>query len=51
MESDDDYQAWCDECEKVRLKEGEWNDVSMAIAKIELVCDQCYFEIKARNRR
>jgi hypothetical protein len=50
IDSDDDYQAWCNECEKVRLKEGEWNDTSMAFAKIKLVCDQCYFEIKKRNQ-
>jgi hypothetical protein len=48
-EADDDYQAWCDECEKVRLREGEWNDVSEGFAKIRLVCDQCFFAIKARN--
>jgi hypothetical protein len=49
-EADDGYQAWCDECEKARIKEGEWNDVSMAFAKIKIVCDQCYFEIKKRNQ-
>jgi hypothetical protein len=46
---DDGYQAWCDKCEKVRLKEGGWNDTSMAFAKIKLVCDQCFFEIRKRN--
>ena len=50
IEPYDDYQAWCDECEKERLKEGEWNDKSMAFADIKLVCDQCYFEIKKRNK-
>ena len=49
-DEEDDYQAWCDKCEKVRLKQGEWNDVSMAFAKIKIVCDQCYFEIKKRNQ-
>ena len=49
IEEDDDYQAWCDECEKVRLREGEWNDVSEGFAKIRLICDQCFFQIKARN--
>lgn len=48
-DDDDGYQAWCDECEKVRAKEGEWNDASMAFAQIKLVCDQCYFDIKKRN--
>lgn len=49
IEPDDDYQAWCDECEKIRLQEGEWNDVSEGFAKIRLICDQCFFEIKRRN--
>ena len=48
-DDDDEYQAWCDECEKVRLKEDGWNDTSMAFAKIKLVCDQCFFEIRERN--
>jgi len=50
FEPDDDYQAWCDECENIRMKEGEWNNASMAFANIKLVCNQCYFEIKARNQ-
>jgi hypothetical protein len=45
----DDYQAWCDECETARLKEGGWNEVSENFAKIKLVCNQCYFEIKRKN--
>lgn len=49
IEPDDDYQAWCDECEIERLKEEGWNEKSMAFANIEIVCDQCYFEIKKRN--
>ena len=49
-DDDDGYEAWCDECEKIRLKEGEWNNISMAFAKIRLVCDLCYFEIKKRNQ-
>lgn len=50
IEPADDYQAWCDDCEKMRLLEGEWNDVSEAFAKIRLICDQCFFEIKRKNR-
>jgi hypothetical protein len=50
IEEDDDYQAWCDECEKIRAREGEWNDESMAFADIKVVCDECYFEIKKRNQ-
>jgi len=49
-DDDDGYQAWCDECEVVRLEEDGWNDTSMAYAKIKLICDKCYFEIKAANQ-
>ena len=49
IEPDDDDQAWCDRCEKERLKEGEWNARSEKFAKIRLICDQCFFEIKRRN--
>lgn len=49
IEEDDDYQAWCNECEKVRAKEGEWNDESIAFADIKVVCEECYFVIKKRN--
>ena len=46
---DDDFQAWCDECETVRQKEGEWNDQSMTFAGIKVVCEKCYFEMKELN--
>lgn len=46
---DDDYQAWCNECEKVRQKEGGWNEKSMKFADIRVVCEQCYFEMKEIN--
>jgi len=51
IESDDDLQAWCDECEKIRLKEDGWTDDAMAFANIKVVCNQCYFEIKERNQK
>jgi hypothetical protein len=46
---DDDFQAWCDDCEIERLKEGEWNETAMEFANIKLVCEKCYFEIKELN--
>ena len=49
LSEEDDFQAWCDECEVVRKKEGEWNDKSMALAEIQLVCEHCYFEMKELN--
>lgn len=41
--------AWCDRCEDVLDKEGEWNDNSEAFADIKLVCSGCYCEIRAKN--
>ena len=49
LADDDDFQAWCNECESVRQKEGEWNDKSMAFAQIKVVCEKCYFEMKELN--
>lgn len=46
---DDDLQAWCNECEKVRQKEGEWTDDAMEFSNIKLICEKCYFEIKELN--
>lgn len=46
---DDDFQAWCSECEIVRQKTDGWNDESMAFANIKVVCEKCYFEMKAVN--
>jgi hypothetical protein len=45
--------AWCSTCEQIRLTyggaDGEWNDESMALMNIKLVCGDCYQEIRARN--
>lgn len=49
IEPEEDYQAWCDECEKAWEKEGEWNETFKAFTNTKIVCDQCYFEIKRRN--
>jgi len=49
LEIDDDFQAWCDECEKVRENEDGWNDASMVLANIRLVCEHCYFDMKEVN--
>lgn len=49
LDEDDDLQAWCDECEKIRLENNGWNDETMEFAKIKLVCEDCYFEIKKLN--
>ena len=33
LNKDEDFQAWCDECEKERLKTNGWNDKSIEYAK------------------
>lgn len=49
LELDDDFQAWCDQCEQERLKTKGWTDESMAFANIKLICEKCYFDIKEFN--
>jgi len=53
MELDEksEFQAWCDECEKVRMKFNGWNEDSEKFAQIKLVCENCYFELKEFNQR
>jgi hypothetical protein len=43
-DAQDDDQAWCDACERVRAREGEWNDRSEAHADIRLICLDCFQE-------
>lgn len=50
LEEDDDFQAWCGECEKIRIKNNGWNEVSEEFAKIKLVCEDCYFDLKRFNQ-
>lgn len=49
LEKDDEFQAWCNKCEIERLKTDGWNDESMELAKIKVVCEDCYFDIKEKN--
>ncbi len=41
--------AWCDLCNEILEKEGEWNDVSEEFSDIKLVCSGCYCEIREKN--
>jgi hypothetical protein len=43
-------EAWCGECDAIRMEQGEWNDVSEGHAKIMAICEGCYNEIKLRNK-
>ncbi len=40
--------AWCGECEKIRLQYGNWDEGGRE-PKIALVCAACYRTIRARN--
>ena len=48
--ADDDDQAWCNACERVRAREGEWNDRSEAYADIRLICIDCFHQARELNR-
>ena len=42
--------AWCYECEEIRQQHGgEWNAESESRIIVQLVCGDCYEEIKQRN--
>jgi hypothetical protein len=41
--------AWCANCELIRVQHGGWDEVSEALTKIKLVCATCYHEIKEKN--
>lgn len=46
---DEDFQAWCDECEEIRIQNNGWTDDAMKFANVNLVCEECYFIIKDFN--
>jgi len=48
--ANEELNAWCDACDTVLTEAGEWNDESEAFAKINLICDACFFEMKKLNR-
>jgi hypothetical protein len=50
LEEGDDFQAWCSECEQIRLSTNGWKEESENFAKIKLVCEYCYFELKEFNQ-
>ncbi|MCQ4139418.1 DUF6882 domain-containing protein [Chryseobacterium sp. EO14] len=49
LDEEDDFQAWCSKCEKVRIEHDGWNEESESFAKIKLICENCYFELKEFN--
>ncbi|MGK0387671.1 MAG: hypothetical protein ACI94Y_000397 [Maribacter sp.] len=49
LDKEDDFQAWCNEREKIRLEHNGWNEQSEKFAEIKLIREKCYFEIKEFN--
>lgn len=46
---DGELNAWCDQCDAVFEREGDWNDTATEFADIQLVCSKCFFRMKAFN--
>ena len=51
--SDDpnDRQAWCDDCERFFLREGDMTDEFRAFNNFAMVCMDCYMQLRARHAR
>ena len=48
-EATDVQNLWCEKCDNILLEEGEWNDKSENFANIQVVCIQCFEELKNKN--
>jgi hypothetical protein len=45
----DDLQAWCDECERMFLAEGDKTPAFREFNDMAVVCDRCYASLKKRH--
>ncbi len=43
--------AWCDNCEVIRAAHDGWTDEAQGLAKIALLCFECYGRARIRNPR
>jgi hypothetical protein len=41
--------AWCDDCELIRVAHGGWNDESEKLTKIVMICSGCHERARIRN--
>lgn len=41
--------AWCDECDELLEREGEWNEVTEKFADIKLLCSSCYLSFREKK--
>jgi hypothetical protein len=46
---DDDFAAWCNVCEKIRIEEDSLEGMFWEQGKFKIVCEKCYFKIKESN--
>ena len=43
--------AWCDACEEIRRRFGDWTEESEKLIHVVLICSACYDLAKDRNQR
>lgn len=41
--------AWCDECEEIRSRFGDWTEEAERLITVVLLCGGCYDAAKRRN--
>ena len=46
-----DLQAWCEQCEKMFLSEGDKTEAFKRFNRMAIVCNVCYAEFKARHSK
>ena len=46
-----DLGGWCDRCDVVWAREGEWTDAMGKFAGLRLVCASCFSEIKDHHQQ
>jgi len=47
----DDLQAWCDDCERAFLEEGEMTPAFQRSHAMKVVCDLCYARLRERHAK
>jgi hypothetical protein len=50
-EDDPFPDAWCDDCEIIRVTSDGWNEELEKLAKITMLCSECYERARIRNTR
>ena len=47
---DPELEGWCQACEEMVLRDGDWTEETTAAADIRLVCEFCFETIRAFHR-